>query len=162
YRLNVVTLQVPSLREHLEDVPELAHYFLFRYDRELGLDLRGFAPESLELLQAYSWPGNVRELQSAIKQAMLNASGHIVLPAFLPQAVHSGNTTPRATVLDIGPRLEGTQLDLSALIESLLRQGGRNIYAQVMEAVERVLLTRTLVKTGGHQTRASEVLGLNR
>src|SRR5262249_15768336 len=99
---------------------------------------------------------------SAIKQAMLNASGHIVLPAFLPEAVHSGNTTPRATVLDIGPRLEGTQLDLSALIESLLRQGGRNIYAQVMQPVERVLLTRTLVKPGGHQTRASEVLGLNR
>src|SRR5207253_5941664 len=77
YRLNVVTVRVPPLRDRLDDVAELAHYFLFRFDRELGLDLRAFAPETLELLQNYPWPGNVRELQSAIKQAMLNASGHI-------------------------------------------------------------------------------------
>src|SRR5262249_26679655 len=69
YRLKVVTIQVPPLRDRLDDVAELAHYFLFRFDRELGLDLRAFAPEALEVLQSYSWPGNVRELQSVIKQA---------------------------------------------------------------------------------------------
>ena len=64
YRLKVVTIHVPPLRDRLDDVAELAHYFLFRFNRELGLDLRGFAPEALELLQSYPWPGNVRELQS--------------------------------------------------------------------------------------------------
>src|SRR5262249_23722700 len=60
YRLKVVTVRVPALRERAGDVAELAHYFLFRFNAELGLDLRGFAPEALELLQAYPWPGNVR------------------------------------------------------------------------------------------------------
>ena len=85
---------VPPLRERREDVAELAHYFLFRFDRELNLDLRGFAPEALEILQDYSWPGNVRELQGVVKQAMLNASGHLLLPEFLPE--HSaGAAGPR-------------------------------------------------------------------
>src|SRR5579871_5878489 len=85
YRLKVVTIQVPPLREHLDDVPELAYYFLFRFDQELALDLRSFAPEAVELLQNYAWPGNVRELQSVIKEAMLKASGHNILPEFLPE-----------------------------------------------------------------------------
>src|SRR5262249_54004812 len=80
YRLKAVTIQVPPLRDRLDDVAELAHYFLFRYDRELGLDLRVFSPATLELLQSCSWPGNVRELQGVIKEAMLKASGHILLP----------------------------------------------------------------------------------
>ena len=83
YRLNAVTIQVPPLRLRLQDVAELAHYFLFKFNRELGMDLRGFAPEVLERFQAFDWPGNVRELQGAIKQAMLNASGHLIVPEFL-------------------------------------------------------------------------------
>src|SRR5262249_58313430 len=75
YRLNVVALRVPPLRDRLDDVAELAHYFLFRFDRELRLDLRAFAPEALQLLESYPWPGNVRELQSVVKQAMLHAAG---------------------------------------------------------------------------------------
>src|SRR5581483_8997485 len=59
YRLNVVSIRVPPLRDRREDIPELANYFLFRFDRELGLDLRGFAPEALDVLHAYDWPGNV-------------------------------------------------------------------------------------------------------
>src|SRR4029077_1718442 len=85
YRLNVVSIQTHPLREYREDIPELAHYFLFRYDRELNLDLRAFAPEALEFLQNYAWPGNVRELQGVIKQAMLNASGHLLVAEFLPE-----------------------------------------------------------------------------
>src|SRR5437764_11277550 len=94
YRLKVVTVELPPLRERPGDVAELAHYFLFRYDRELGLDLRGFRPETLELLQRYAWPGNVRELQSVIKQAMLNASGHLILPEFVPEEVRRAAGAP--------------------------------------------------------------------
>jgi two-component system nitrogen regulation response regulator GlnG len=61
YRLNAITILVPTLRQRLEDVAELAHYFLFRYNRELKMDMRGIAPEVLEIFQAYSWSGNVRE-----------------------------------------------------------------------------------------------------
>jgi two-component system nitrogen regulation response regulator GlnG len=154
YRLKVVTIQVPPLRQRLDDVAELAHYFLFNFDRQLGLDLRGFAPETLTLLQNYPWPGNVRELQSAIKQAMLNASGHIVEPEFLPEILRRG-AEPAA-------RADGAALDLAGLVESLLQGGGQDVYQKVIEAVERVLLSRVLRHTHGHQAQASELLGLNR
>src|SRR4029077_17663301 len=72
FRLKVVTIQVPPLRARLDDVPELAHHYLFRFSRAPGLHLRVFSPEPVGILQGYSWPGNVRELQSAIKQAMIN------------------------------------------------------------------------------------------
>jgi two-component system nitrogen regulation response regulator GlnG len=160
YRLKVVTIAVPPLRARLDDVAELAHYFLFRFDRELGLDLRAFAPESLELLQNYSWPGNVRELQSVIKEAMLHASGHILLPEFLPE-------TLRRELRPVPPAAEpvatgAVELDVAALIEALLQRGDKDLYSQVIQAVERLLLGRVLRHTHGHQAQASELLGLNR
>jgi two-component system nitrogen regulation response regulator GlnG len=162
YRLNVVTIQVPPLREHVEDVPELAHYFLFRYARELSLDLRGFAPEAIELLQAYPWPGNVRELQSAIKQAMLHATGKVVLPAFLPEAVRGAGAAGPGVPPARAGESEGADFDFHALLDSLFRGKESNLHARVIETVERVLLARALRETSGHQTRASELLGLNR
>jgi nitrogen regulation protein NR(I) len=156
YRLHEVTIRVPPLRERMEDIAELANYFLFRFDRELGLDLRGFAPEVLERFQQYSWPGNVRELQGVIKQAMLNASGHLVLPEFLPayllQPAAAAVETPAA----------GDTFDLAALIETLLPKANGRLYEQVIAAVERILFARVLQMTHGHQAQASEILGLNR
>jgi two-component system nitrogen regulation response regulator GlnG len=156
FRLKVVTIQVPPLRQHPEDVAELAHYFLFRFDRELGLDLRALAPEALELLQNYSWPGNVRELQSVIKQAMLNASGHLVLPEFLPGEFHRQQTPHELSRPDTATN------DLAGFIESLLQRGETDLHRKVIEAVERVLFVRVLRHTRSHQAQASELLGLNR
>jgi two-component system nitrogen regulation response regulator GlnG len=156
YRLRVVTIQVPPLRARLDDVAELAHYFLFRFDRELGLDLRAFAPEALETLQNYSWPGNVRELQSVIKQAMLNSSGHLLLREFLPAEVLKEKSVSEV------PRPVSDSRDLTAMVDRLLESGAHNIYGSVLQAVERLVLTRVLTHTHGHQTQASEILGLNR
>ena len=153
YRLKVVTLAVPPLRARPEDVAELAHYFLFRFNRELNLDLRGISPEALELLQAYPWPGNVRELQSVLKQAMLHATGRLLLPEFLPPELRQAAAPAPAPAPDSG---------LRALIESALRESDGKVYERVVEAVERVLLTRVLRQTHGHQARASDLLGLNR
>jgi two-component system nitrogen regulation response regulator GlnG len=160
YRLKVITIQVPPLRERLDDVAELAHYFLFRFDRELGLDLRAFAPETLELLQNYSWPGNVRELQSAIKQAMLHASGHLLFPEFLPEELRQAAGTPApAPAEGLKP---GSAFDLEELVESLLRRGEGGLHEKVVGAVERLLFTRVLRQTHGHLAQASDLLGLNR
>jgi two-component system nitrogen regulation response regulator GlnG len=155
YRLKVVTVRVPPLRERLDDVAELAHYFLFRFDRELGLDLRAFAPETLEILQGYAWPGNVRELQSVIKEAMLNASGHLLLPEFLPDHLRERKPAPEPAGAETGG-------DLAELIASAIEQGHNDVYARVIDAVERVLFARILRQTHGHQAQASELLGLNR
>jgi two-component system, NtrC family, nitrogen regulation response regulator GlnG len=157
YRLNVVNIRVPPLRDRPDDVAELAHYFLFRFDRELGLDLRALAPETVELLEKYPWPGNVRELQSVLKQAMLQTSGNVLFPEFLPDVLHDGDHAPLSAAAP-----QGDTLDLAALVDGLLQQGAKDMYDQVMEAVERVLFKRVLSHTNGRQTQASQMLGLNR
>ena len=154
YRLNAVTIHVPSLRQRLEDVAELAHYFLFRFNRELNMDLRGFAPEVLERFQQYSWPGNVRELQGAIKQAMLNASGHLVLPEFLADTLTQPITGQTVVVSEFP--------NLSELIDTLLQEVDGQLHDKVMAAVERLLFTKVLEHTHGNQGKACELLGLNR
>src|SRR5262249_40782613 len=128
----------------------------FRFDRELHMDLRGFAPETLEQLQSYNWPGNVRELQSTIKQGMLNASGHILLPEFLPIELQGKRPEETSQVLD--PRTK----DLAALIDSLLAARETDVHRKVIESVERILLPRVLRQTRGHQAQASDILGMNR
>ena len=85
YRLSVFTIHLPPLRERGDDLPLLVQHYLRRFSRELGRDVREVAPEALERLRGYPWPGNVRELQSVLKQALLRASGPVLLPAFLPE-----------------------------------------------------------------------------
>jgi two-component system nitrogen regulation response regulator GlnG len=155
YRLKAVTLWVPPLRERPDDVPELAHYFLFRFNRELGLNLLDLAPEALELLQAYPWPGNVRELQGVIQQAMLNASGTLLLPEFLPDPLRCQLPAPRVPLATALP-------DLQSLIATLLERGEPGLYNHVLQAVDRQLFSQVLQHTHGHQTRASEILGISR
>src|SRR4029077_4432352 len=85
YRLGVFPIPLPPLRERGEDLPMLVRHFLRRFSRELGRKVCEVAPEALERLRDYLWPGNVRELQSVLKQALLQASGSVLLPAFLPE-----------------------------------------------------------------------------
>jgi nitrogen regulation protein NR(I) len=161
YRLNVVRIVAPPLRARVDDIAELAHYFLFRFDRELGLDLRGFAPETLERFQTYAWPGNVRELQSVIKQAMLNASGHLLLPEFLPANLARA-VAPSSSVSDAENMQAGWTAGLRQFIDDLIARRATPLYEHVLEAMERILLPEVLASTHGNQTQASELLGLNR
>ena len=84
YRLNVFTIWLPPLRDRGDDLTLLVQHYLRRFSRELGKDMQTVAPEALALLQGHAWPGNVRELQSVLKQAMLQATGAVLLPDFLP------------------------------------------------------------------------------
>ena len=135
---------------------ELAHYYLFRFNRELSLDFRAFAPEMLDVLQSYSWPGNVRELQSVIKHAMLSASGHVLLPEAFPESLRRG----KSPLEPIAPAAPG--FDLAQFVGTLLARGEKDIYAKVQDKVDREVLTQVLRQTHGHQAQASEALGLNR
>jgi two-component system nitrogen regulation response regulator GlnG len=157
YRLKVVTIAVPPLRERNGDVAELAHHFLFQFNRELGMTYRGFDPEALACLQQYRWPGNVREMQSVLKEAMLRGTGPILLPEFLPAGLRASTAAADKT-----PGTELAGLDLMNVIEDLLARGENDLYAKVMRVVEQVLFTRVLKETEGHQGRASERLGLSR
>jgi two-component system nitrogen regulation response regulator GlnG len=158
YRLRVISIAVPPLRERRDDIPELAHYFLFAYNREMGRQLHGFDPEALELLAQYDWPGNVRELQGAIKEAMLRTTGHLILAEFLPDAIRH----PRPAAPSDVPAGNATLADVQALVKELLDRNEAEVYTRVIRAVERVLFTQVLRRTNYHQGQASEVLGLNR
>jgi two-component system nitrogen regulation response regulator GlnG len=159
YRLKVVTIQVPALRDRREDIPELAHYFLFRCAREANRDVRGFTPEALDLLQRHDWPGNVRELQNCVRAAVYQTVGQTLRPADLPGLTEPAPAPAHAPV----PSTDGhAPFDLVAAIEAMLRDGKKEVYERVIALVERELLPRALKQTHGHQSQASDLLGINR
>jgi two-component system, NtrC family, nitrogen regulation response regulator GlnG len=156
YRLRGVTLRVPPLRERGSDVAELAHHFLFQFNRQMEFDFRGFAPEVLELFEAYPWPGNVRELQGAIKQAMLAVPGHLILPDALPPELRNwSNPGPQ-------PSTSPGTSDLDALIADTLADNAGNAFERVRQAVEVRLFSAVLERTHGNQAQACELLGIHR
>ena len=94
---------MPPLRERLDDVPELAHYFLFRCYRQLGSVVQSISPESLEKLRHYNWPGNVRQLQSVIREALIVSTGPELLPEFLPLEFQQELSNEVVALPDMGP-----------------------------------------------------------
>src|SRR5437588_11076247 len=96
YRLSVFTIPLPPLRERAEDLPLLVEHFLKRFGRDLGKAVDRASPETLELLRQYPWPGNLRELQSVLKEALLRASGPVLVPEFLPVSFSAGRKAPAA------------------------------------------------------------------
>jgi nitrogen regulation protein NR(I) len=159
FRLNTFTLLLPPLRERADDIPLLAEYFLQRFRRELGVDVQGISPESLDLLKRYHWPGNVRELESALKYALVHSLGDVVAPQALPGSVrgHAEGTLP-----DPSQAEDGNLADVRSLVRNLLSTGTTRLSETVHAAVDRILLEQVLASVGGHQARAAEILGLSR
>ena len=155
YRLSVFAIRLPALRERGEDLPLLVRHYVRRFGRELGKAITEVAPETLELLKRYPWPGNVRELQSILKQALLRATGPVLLPDFLPPlpGLHEQPPTTGGESLDTG---------LEELIEQGLANGQGDLYAAAVRWLDRRLLTRVLRHTGGNQVQAAKLLGIDR
>jgi two-component system nitrogen regulation response regulator GlnG len=155
YRLNVFAIHLPPLRERGDDLPLLVRHYLRRFSRELGREVHEVAPEALERLRDYPWPGNVRELQSVLKQALLRASGPVLLPAFLPDLVGGNGEPAAAPAPGEGPGLE-------SFIRGRLGPGARDLYAETHRQVDRLLLPRVLDYTRGSQHKAASLLGIAR
>jgi two-component system nitrogen regulation response regulator GlnG len=155
YRLGVFTLDLPPLRERGEDLPLLVRYFLRRFSRELGRDVQEVAPDTLERLGSYPWPGNIRELQSVLKQALLRASGNVLLPAFLPELAGKSAESSSSTG-------SGSRLDLESFIRQRLGPASDDLYAETHRQVDRLLLPFVLDFTGGNQHHAARLLGVAR
>jgi two-component system nitrogen regulation response regulator GlnG len=157
YRLNVYTIKLPALRERGDDLPLLADHFVRRFSRELKKDVRGIAPEAMELLRSYPWPGNVRELQSVIKQSLLQTTGPVVLPEFLPTALRNqgqGADEPDQPGFDYG--------GLPGFIQVQLRAGSTTLYSDYQALTDKHLLTEVLRHTGGNLSKAARILGITR
>jgi two-component system nitrogen regulation response regulator GlnG len=156
YRLNVVTLALPPLRDRREDIPLLAGHFLAKYVGDLGE--RALAPEALDRLVGYDWPGNVRELENVIQRAMVMAGGGVILPEHLP----IGPVSARATVTTGATLEEVIEKKLAECVRGLGGRPGANLYELIINLVEKPLLRAVLSETQGNQVKAAALLGINR
>ncbi|HVX10435.1 MAG TPA: sigma-54 dependent transcriptional regulator [Pirellulales bacterium] len=157
YRLRGVTIHLPPLRERCEDISELAHYFLFRYNRQIGTTVQSISPAALELLQNYDWPGNVRELQSIIRESLIVSAGPTILPDFLPAEVRRGLPTP----IESAPEVADWQR-FPQQVETWMAAGETDLYRRALEHFDRLMVRRAMEGAGGNQARAAELLGLSR
>jgi two-component system nitrogen regulation response regulator GlnG len=154
YRLRVVPIHIPPLRERPEDIRALAEYFVTRYAKELGSGARWLSDEVMERLLAFEWPGNVRELENAVKRALVLSPGEVLTPEDF-------------AFLDGGGPEERPEVTLEELVhrevEAALEKGEiRDLYRRLLERAERPLLEAVLARTGGNQLRAASLLGINR
>jgi len=155
YRLSVFPIVLPPLRERGDDLPLLVHHFLKQLGPALGKEVQEVATETLDVLRQYAWPGNVRELQSLLKQALLHATGPVLLPDFLPAALRTPKDSP--------PAAPGMPFpDWERFLTDRLHAGSTELYAEALTAMERQLLTLVLRHTGGNQLQAAQLLGITR
>ena len=159
YRLNGFSIKIPPLKERAEDILVIIQHFLGRFSQQLGKDVQGVSPEALELLLRYPWPGNVRELQSVLKQAILQATGPVIIADFLPDEIRGiGQKTSHGA--DGDSDLPFTNLD--SFIDERLRAGSEDLYAESLLLMEKSLITRVLRQTSGNQSQAARILGITR
>jgi two-component system nitrogen regulation response regulator GlnG len=168
YRLGVFTIHLPPLRERGDDLALLVRNYLRRFSRELNREVREVAPETLARLRDYTWPGNIRELQSVLKQALLQASGSLLLPVFLPElsakAPHPHPSPPQTgeTGGSDGSAPPGENVGLEAFIRQRLVPDAGNLYADTHRQLDLLLLPLVLDYTGGNQHQAARLLGIAR
>jgi two-component system response regulator PilR (NtrC family) len=145
YRLNVIPVEMPALRERVEDIPLIAEHFLAKYTREMNKTVDAFSPEAMAALRAYSWPGNVRELENMVERAVALESERRVEVATLPENLRAGRpATPRPG--------QG---------EPIAEAGDGFNLERHLQDIEKSHLERALERSRGVQTRAADVLGLS-
>jgi len=153
YRLAVVPISLPPLRDRREDIPLLVHHFIGKYDQRLGKRVERVDEEAMQMLLAYSWPGNIRELENLMERSVLFADGPVILGSSLPDALRersSGATVPIAAVGPLGA--------IAAPSGASMKEIVRHAQAEL----EKELISRALEETGGNVTRAAKRLQISR
>lgn len=138
YRLNVMTVRLPSLCERIEDIPPLCQHFIGRFNATLGKDISGLAPDAMSRLLEYHWPGNVRQLENAIERAMVIADDSLLLPEHFAAELNANNRHPRKETVFEGLSIKKEQ-----------------------KVMERKLITQALEETGGNRTQAARLLEIS-
>jgi Nif-specific regulatory protein len=147
YRLKVIQIQTPSLREVPEDIPGLANHFLSRYCKLMNTDLKHFTPEALDLLSGYPWPGNARQLENEVKRLVASVRGKSITEEHLDGSIRNPTAPVQIVHTSHKPAAE------SPSSHSL---------PTAVEALERRMIEKALRESGGNKQKAAQVLGLSR
>ena len=137
YRINVVNLTVPSLRDRREDIPLLVDFFLKRYAKKNHRNLKGFTPKAMDLLMRYDWPGNIRELENVVERSVIMMRGDFITPDEFPGVLKS-----------LDPEYEQISAEM--------------LSGKSLKEMEKAMIMRTLQESDGNRTRAAEILGISR
>ena len=155
YRLSVVVISLPPLRERKEDIPELARFFLRKYAAELGAENPSIQTEALDSLQVENWPGNVRELENAVRKVLLLAQGYTINVDHVRAALARGT-----------PHTEASRQTLREHVDHLLSAAQRgelkDAHALLLRAAEREIFTRAIELAHGNQAKAARWVGVSR
>jgi two-component system nitrogen regulation response regulator GlnG len=174
YRLNVVRLNLPPLRERNSDVPILTAYFINKFRLKHPTGPSQIAEEALTAILAYNWPGNVRELENCIQRAMVLATGNTITLANLPEEIGRGfrsglsnriSGAPAAPAIPVAPPSHGKEPgkdDLARAVEILFEFARHEKSFKLLPAAERELIVRALAETSGNQVQAAKLLGITR
>ena len=146
YRINVIPIQLPALRERREDIPLIAEHFLSKYREQMGKSVAAISGEAMALLERYDWPGNIRELENVIERAVALERTPTILAESLPPQI-------RATMADRPGGAPKTTC-------RSLPDSGFDL-EQHVQSVERRYLAQALERAGGVQVRAAELLGMS-
>ena len=162
WRLNVVPIRIPPLRERREDIPELVAHFLNVYSEINDRHVVHIQREAMEALQGHSWPGNVRELQNYVERAVVLAEGDELTLELLPPEIRSGDTRSAMT-------LGRSPADFDTLAFEVVQQGledaapeAEDLHSRVVNRVEKELIVQVMAACAGVQTKAATRLGINR
>jgi len=155
YRLSVVVISLPPLRERKEDIPELVNFFLRKYAVELGSDNPSIQPDAVELLRSEHWTGNVRELENAMRKILLLAQGY---------TIHAGHV--RAALARSSQPAEGSWQSLREQVDELLTAAERgelaDAHSRLLQAAEREIFSRAIERAQGNQAKAARWIGVSR
>ncbi|TAK10373.1 sigma-54-dependent Fis family transcriptional regulator [bacterium] len=159
FRLKVIPIYLPPLRERRGDIPLLLGYFIEKINREMGTQISGVSPEILKLLEEHSWQGNVRELENTLIRAAVLSSGPILFPNDFTLQSRQGEGPGEIDDLSLEEIIRHKLEDYFARTKGV---DVDNLYNLVVERVERPLIELTLKKTRGNQIKAAQILGINR
>jgi transcriptional regulator with GAF, ATPase, and Fis domain len=155
YRLNVVMITLPPLRQRKEDIPELVRYFLRKYGPELGNASPSIHPDALEFLQSQPWRGNVRELENVMRKALLLAQGYTVNVDHVRTALNKDAGVPGSASQPFGEYI-------GDLLAAAQRGETTEVHARVLESAERELFRQAIEQAHGNQAKAARWLGVSR
>ncbi len=151
YRLNVISINIPSLKERTDDIPLLVNYFIEKFNKQYNRNIKSLSPEAMEVLLTYNWPGNVRELENIMERTIILAKGDVINISDLPDDIKDEKY------------LSPVKSNIDRIIEeeiALLSED--DVYYKVVNKIEKSIIEHALIETNYKQIRAAEILGIHR